>query len=87
VGVAEEELVTGQVAVGDADIADVAGPEGRVRLEHRLGSSDGFDHRVGAEPVGEILDPGGAVVAAFFDERVRPGPVECRLEGALSGWR
>ena len=74
--------------MGDADIADVAGPEGRVdRLQHRLGSSDGFDHRVSAEPVGEILDPCGAVVAEFFDERVRAGPVECRLKGALSGWR
>ncbi len=66
---AEEQLVAGQVAVGDADVADVAaGPDGADGLQHRLAGADGLDDRVHAEPAGEFLDPGDAFVAAFFDD-------------------
>ena len=30
--------------------------------------ADGLDDRVGAEPVGEVLDAGDAVVAALLDD-------------------
>ena len=55
--------------VGDADEADVAaGPAGADGLEHRFLGADGFDDRVGAEAVGEVLDPRDAVVAALGDD-------------------
>ena len=69
VGVAEEQLVAGQVAMGDADVADVAAGTDRADgLQHRLAGADGFDDRVDAEAVGEVLDAGDAVVAAFLDD-------------------
>src|SRR3954470_16656942 len=70
VRVAEEQLVAGELhVVGDADIADVAAGSGRSdRLQHRLLRADRFDHGMGAEPVGEILDAGDAIVAAFLDD-------------------
>src|SRR5207244_4434832 len=66
----EEQLVAGEVhVVTDADEADVAaGPGGADGLHHRLLSADGFDHGVGAKAVGEVLDPGDAVVAALGDD-------------------
>ena len=55
--------------MGDADVADVtAGPGRADRLEHRLASADRLDGRVGAEPFGEVLDPGDAFVASLFDD-------------------
>ena len=45
--------------VGDADVADVAaGAGGADGLHHRFLGADGFDHRVRAEAVGEVLDRG-----------------------------
>ena len=69
VGVAEEQLIAGEVAVGDADVADVAaGADRSDGLQHRFAGADGLDDRVHAQPVGEVLDAGDAVVAAFFDD-------------------
>ena len=70
VHVGEEQLLAGQLdAVGDADVADVpAGAGGADGLHHRLLGADGLDDRVRAEPVGEVLDPGDAVVAALGDD-------------------
>src|SRR3954449_9039311 len=69
VGVTEEQLLAGQVAVSDADIADVTARTRRMdRLQHRFDRSDGFDDRVGPQPVGEVFDPGGTVVTARFDD-------------------
>jgi hypothetical protein len=49
VGVTEEELVAGQLAVGYPDVADVSAGPGRVDgLKHRLAGADGLDGRVGA---------------------------------------
>ena len=82
VGVAEEQLVAGEVAVGDADVADV--PAGSYRgdgLHHRFAGADGLDDRVGAESAGEVLDPCRALVAAFFDD---VGGAE--LAGQLLAW-
>src|SRR5437588_12130061 len=69
VRVTEEELVAGQVAVGDADVTNVsAGTGGADRLQHRLAGAHCLDYRVRAEPVGQILDPRCALVAAFLDD-------------------
>src|SRR5438270_4157157 len=68
-GVAEEEFVPGQIAVCDADVADVpTGASGVDCLHHRLTRSDCLDDRLGAESVGEFPDPGSAIIAAFFDD-------------------
>ena len=76
----------GSVAVGDADVADVAaGPGGADGLHHRLLGADGLDDGVRAEAVGEVLDAGDALVAAFLDD---VGGAE--LEGELlpvGSWR
>ena len=46
-------------AVRDADEADVPAGTGRVeRLFHRLLRTDRLHHRVGTEPVGQLLDRG-----------------------------
>ena len=45
-----------------------ARPGGVDRLHHGLLGADGLDHRVGAEPAGELLDPGDAVLAALLDD-------------------
>src|SRR4051794_23093337 len=65
-----EQLVTGdRDVVEDADETHVtARPGGVDRLHHGLLGTDGLDHRVRAEPPGELLDPGNAVVAAFLDD-------------------
>ena len=70
VDVGEEQLLAGQLhVVGDPDVADVAaGPGGADGLHHRLLGADGLDDRVRAEPAGEVLDPGDAVVAALGDD-------------------
>ena len=53
-------------AVGDADVADrTAGPHGADRLLHRLPGADAFQDAVGAQTVGQLLDVGHAVLAAF----------------------
>src|SRR5437667_12049174 len=68
VGMAEKQLVAGQVAVGDTDIADVpTRPGGADGLQHRLTGADRLDDGVGTETRGEALDSGCAFVAAFFD--------------------
>src|SRR5438270_4946093 len=68
-GVAEEKFVPGQLAVRDADVADMpTGASGVDCLHHRLSRSDCLDDRVGSESVGEFPDPGGALIAAFFDD-------------------
>src|SRR5438067_2133180 len=67
--VTEEELVAGQVAVGDADVTNVsAGTGGANRLQQRPAGANCLDYRVRAEPVGQILDPRCALVAAFLDD-------------------
>src|SRR5829696_9048265 len=65
-----EQLVAGdRDVVGDTDEAHVtARPGGVDRLHHGLLGADGLDDRVGAEPAGEFLDPGDAVVAALGDD-------------------
>ena len=65
-----EELVAGdRDVVGDADEADVAPGAGGVDgLHHGFLGADGLDDRVRAEPAGELLDPGHAVVAALLDD-------------------
>jgi hypothetical protein len=51
------------------DVADMpAGPGGTNGLHQRLLGADRFDDRVGAEPVGELLDPRHAGVAALCDD-------------------
>jgi hypothetical protein len=66
----EEQLVAGQGdVVGDADVADVAaGAGGADGLHHRFLGADRLDHRVRAEPVGELLDLRDAVVPALGDD-------------------
>lgn len=73
VDVAVEQLFAGQCdVVGDADVADVAdvaaGSGVADGLHHRLRGADGLNDRVRAEAVGEVLDLGDAVVAAFGDD-------------------
>ena len=74
--------------MGDADVADVpAGPGGADGLHHRLLGADRLDDRVRAEPVGEVLDPGHALVAAFGDDvggAELPGQ---RLPRRAGSWR
>src|SRR5664280_156546 len=58
-----------ETVVGDADVADVpTGPGGADGLHHRLLGADGLYDRVRAEPVGELLDLGDAVVAPGGDD-------------------
>ena len=53
----------------DTHVSDVpAGSRGADRLHHGLLRADGLDDRVGAESIGELLDPGDALVAAFLDD-------------------
>ena len=55
--------------MSDADEADVPALASGVNgLHHRLLSTDGLDHPVGAQPVGEFLDSGHAFVAALGDD-------------------
>src|SRR5438067_2456098 len=69
VRVTEEELVAGQVAVGDTDVTNVsAGTGGADRLQHRLAGAHCLDCRVRPEPVGQVLDLRCALVAAFLDD-------------------
>ena len=65
-----EQLVAGDGdVVGDADEPDVTARAGGVDgLHHGLLGADGLDDRVGAEPAGELLDLGDAVVAALLDD-------------------
>jgi hypothetical protein len=67
---AEEQLLPRQLhAVGDADVADVATGPGRPDgLQHRFLGADGLDHRVCAQPAGELLNRGHAFVAPFGDD-------------------
>ena len=66
---AEEQVLAGELAVGDADVADVAtGSGGADGLQHRLAGADGLDGRVSTEPFGEVLDPGRAFVAPLLDD-------------------
>src|SRR3982751_1864076 len=65
----EEAPAVDRHAVADADEADVpAGARGVERLRHRLLGADSLDHRVGAEPVRELLDARNAFVASFLDD-------------------
>ena len=54
---AEEELIAGEVAVGDADVTDVAaGSSGADELgASTRESADRLDDRMRAESVGEVL--------------------------------
>ena len=45
-----------------------AEPRGSDRLHHRLLGADRLDHRVRAEPVGEVRDPRDAVVPSLLDD-------------------
>jgi hypothetical protein len=54
--------------VCDADVP--AGSGGADGLHHRFLGADRFDDRVGAEPVGEVFDPGDTLVAALGDDAV-----------------
>ena len=51
-----EEFLTGQLhAVGDTDVTDTpAGAGGADDLQHRLLGADRLDHRVRADPAGEL---------------------------------
>ena len=55
-----------------------AEPRGSDRLHHRLLGADRLDHRVRAEPVGEVRDPRDAVVPSLLDDVGR-----AELEGEL----
>ncbi len=65
-----EQLLTVDLdAVRDAHEADVASRSCRTQsLGHGLGCADAFEDGVGADAVGEVLDMGHAVVAAFGDD-------------------
>lgn len=55
--------------MSDADVADVpTGPGCVSRLHHRLLRADCFDHRVRAQPAGEVLDRRDAGLAALGDD-------------------
>lgn len=55
--------------MGHAHVADVAaGPSCADGLHHRLLRADGLDDGVGAEPVGELLDPCDTFVAALDND-------------------
>src|SRR5204862_3619066 len=70
VGEAPEQFHAGNGdVVRDADEADVpAGAGGVERLHHRLLRTDRLDDRVGAEPVGHLLDALNPGVAALLDD-------------------
>jgi hypothetical protein len=68
---------------GAADEADVAARAGGADdLHHRLLAADRLDHRVRAEPVRELLDPGHALVPSLLDDVGR-----AELERQLLSWR
>src|SRR6185295_14948281 len=81
--VGKEQLQARNVdAMADANETHVSAPtRGVNRLHRRLVRADGLDHRVRAEPAGELLDPGDAFVAALLDDVARA--VEARLFLAL----
>ena len=52
--------------MGDADTADqAAGAGGAESLQHRLPGADALEDGIGANAVGELLDPRHPVVAAL----------------------
>src|SRR5438105_9336892 len=62
----EQLLAIERDPVRDADVAHgPAGACGTDRLHHRLLGTDALEHRVGADPVGQLLDARYAVVTAF----------------------
>lgn len=80
----EEQLGAIQRDVmGDPDVADVSAGTGCPdRLCHRLLGTDRLDHRLRAEPVGELLDLGDPLVTALFDD---VGRAEVACEGLPVG--
>ena len=70
----EEQLLAVQLdLVRDADVAHVPAPPGRAdRLHHRLLRADALQHRVGSDPLGQLLDAGDALVATLDDDVGRP---------------
>src|SRR6476659_6981759 len=68
--VGKEQLQARNVdSMADANETHVsAAARGVNRLHRRLVRAYGLDHRVRAEPIGELLDPGDAFVAPLLDD-------------------
>src|SRR5262245_15412136 len=63
----EKQLLAVELnAVRDADVANrTARPRGANRLHHGLLGAHALQSRIGADPVGQLLDAGDAVVSAL----------------------
>src|SRR3954470_15614717 len=83
VDVGEEELLPVELhPVRDTDVRDVVTRACRTdRLRHRLLGANAFQHRVGADSLGELLDAGHAGVTALGDDLRRT-----ELAGELLPW-